>query len=297
MIEKKIKKRKKEENVGYLLVMPAMLLIVCFFAVTFVSNLITSFTDEKTIQFVGFQNYIKVLKDPAFFIAVKNTVIWTVCVTISQFLIGFFLALLCSHKVKGISFLRPIFTFPWAIPSIVATLAWKWIYNTDFGVLNLLLRNLGIIQENISWLTVPRTAMLAAIIVSAWKGSPYYLMMLYAGLEGVPTDLYEAAEIDGANRRQRFIHITIPQIVPIISMSLTLGTIWTLNAYENLFALTGGGPSRKTETLPLYIYNTAFTYFRMHDAVVPSIVLFMCVIVLAGVYLLVKKKGGQTDEL
>lgn len=296
MLEGKKQRGMKGEWLGYALVLPAMILIGLFFVVPFLDNLVASFTDESTQLFAGLQNYKKVLRDAAFFIAVKNTVIWTVSVTLTQFLIGFALALLCSHKVKGVSFLRPIFIFPWAIPGVVATLAWKWMYNTDFGILNLILRSLGVIKENISWLTVPGTAMLAAIIVSAWKGSPYYLMMLFAGLEGVPEDLYEAAQIDGANGRQRFFHITIPQLTPIITMSLTLGTIWTLNAYENIFALTGGGPSRRTETLPLYIYNTAFTYFRMHDAVIPSILLFLCVTLLAVLYLFVQKNGGGRNE-
>lgn len=292
MMEKK-RKAKGEERIGYILVLPAMALIVLFFAVPFGDNLAASFTGEQTGAFVGLENYGKVLKEPAFFTAVKNTAVWTVSVTAAQFLIGFTLALLCSRKVRGISLLRPVFLFPWAIPGVVAALAWKWIYNTDFGVLNLLLHDLGLIKENISWLTVPGTAMLAAIIMSAWKGSPFYFMMLFAGLTGVPDDLYEAAAIDGAKGVQRFFYITLPQLAPVITMSLTLGTIWTLNAYENIFALTGGGPSRRTETLPLYIYSTAFTYFRMHDAVVPSIILFLCVTGLAGLYLAVQRKGGR----
>lgn len=291
-MEKK-RKGKSEERVGYILVLPAMTLIVLFFAVPFLDNLAASFTGEHTGTFAGLENYGKVLNEPAFFTAVKNTAVWTVSVTAAQFLIGFALALLCSRKIAGISLLRPVFLFPWAIPGVVAALAWKWIYNTDFGILNLILHDLGLIRENISWLTVPGTAMLAAIIMSAWKGSPFYFMMLFAGLTGVPADLYEAAAIDGANGVQRFFFITLPQLAPVITMSLTLGTIWTLNAYENIFALTGGGPSRQTETLPLYIYSTAFTYFRMHDAVVPSIILFMCVTGLAGLYLVAQKKGGQ----
>ena len=187
--------------------------------------------------------------------------------------------------------LRPMYILPWAIPGIVAALAWRWIYNADYGILNSLLVQLGILERFHGWLVDPSTAMFSAMVMGTWKGFPFYTLMLFAGLQSIPEELFEAARIDGASSIQDFRHVSMPQLRPIIVMSLTLGIIWTSNYFDAIYVLTGGGPSRMTETLPLFIYNTAFAYFRMNDATVPSIVLFLLILGFALLYLRLMKRN------
>lgn len=288
---------KKTEFLPYILIAPAFLLIFLFFFYPFINNFYNSFISEGTVSkpsyFVGLDNYIDVLSNEVFYQSLYNTLIWTVGVTLFQFLLGFITALISNKQYGWLKAIRPLYILPWAIPGIVAALAWRWIYNADYGILNSLLFRIGVLSQYHGWLVSPNTAMLSVMMVGVWKGYPFYMMMLYAGLQGIPLELYEAAKIDGANRIQLFKNITLPQLRPIIVMSLTLGLIWTSNYFEGIYVLTGGGPARTTETLPIFIYNTAFSYFRIHDAVIPSVIFFFIILFLASLYVLMIKRRGE----
>lgn len=281
----------------YVLLLPAIIGIAVFSFYPFIINVINSFmagtTQAGNLRFVGFDNYRYVLRDRILIKSLVNTVNWTFTVTIFQFLVGFGLALFCTSKLKIMKLVKPLYILPWAIPGVVATLAWRWMYNGDYGIINSMLFQLGLIKANIGWISNPSLAMMSVIIVGVWKGFPFYLLMTFAGLQTIPGELFEAAKIDGANQRQSFWHITLPQMKVVLTMALTLGFIWTSNYYDGIYALTGGGPARSTETLPIYIYNTAFSYYRMNDAVIPSIILFIFAASLGAVYLKLKTKGDE----
>jgi multiple sugar transport system permease protein len=285
----------KPDLLPYILVAPAFILMIIFFFYPFASNLYNSFMSEATFtrppRFVGLANYRYILSSPTFHQALYNTFIWTIGVTILQFSLGLITALLLNTKVSIMKVIRPLYILPWATPGIVTALAWRWMYNADYGILNSLLVQLGIMDKYHGWLVEPSTAMLSVMAVGVWKGFPFYMLMLFAGLQGIPEELFEAAKIDGANGLQIFRHISLPQLRPILVMSLTLGLIWTSNYFDAIYVLTGGGPARMTETLPLFIYNTAFAYFRMHDAAVPSIVLFTLVMIFGALYMGLMKRG------
>ena len=285
------------EYLPYLLILPAMLGICVFFFYPFIVNIYTSFmtgtVQAGTLRFVGIGNYKYVLGDPLLVKALGRTFVWTFMVTVFQFLSGFTVALVCNSGPYITRRLKPVFILPWAVPSIVTTLSWRWMLNGDFGVLNSVLYRLGIIKEYIGWLSNPGLVMFSVIFMAVWKGAPFYVLMIFAGLQTVPAELYEAARIDGANGIYMFRKITLPLLKNLLVMSLTLGVIWTTNYFEGIYALTGGGPARATETLPLYIYNTAFAYYRMNDAVVPSILLFLICSLLGLFYIWFGKKGQE----
>lgn len=261
--------RSRKNLLPYLLIAPAFILIFIFFFYPFLNNLFNSFIRPATLtrpaRFVGLANYAYIFSQATFRQALLNTLIWTVGVTAFQFILGMITALVINLKRPFINSLRPLYIVPWATPGIVTALAWRWMYNADYGIINSVLFQSGVIREYLGWLADPSLAMLSVIAVGVWKGFPFYMLMLYAGLQGIPTELYESGEIDGASALQAFLYITIPQLKVIISMSVTLGIIWTSNYFDAIYVLTGGGPARITETLPLYIYNTAFAYFRFND--------------------------------
>ena len=287
--------RRFEKALPYLLVLPAVIGIAIFSLYPFIYNIVSSFTAGTRMagnfRFVGFENYKYVLGNRTLKNALWNTLVWTFTVTLGQFALGFAMALLCNTRLTAARKLKPIYVFPWAIPGIVATLSWRWMLNGDFGVLNSLLFKLGVIKTYIPFLSSPNTAMASVVLVAIWKSYGYYLLMMYAGLQSIPAELYESAKIDGANSWQSLLHVTLPQMRTLISMALTLGVIWTSNYYDGIYALTGGGPARMTETLAIHIYTTAFVYYRMNDAVIPSILLFLIALVFGSAYFTIKSKS------
>jgi len=285
---------KLRKYLPYFFMMPAFVLIFSLLIYVLIYNLYNTFMSEASFgeppHFVGWSNYLYVFSNQAFLQAIKNTFVWTFGVSFLQFFLGMGTALFLNKKLSINKILRPFFVLPWVMPGVVAALAWRWMYDADYGIINSFLLRMRLINNYIGWLSDPSIVMLSVIIVGVWKGFPFYTVMLFGGLQGIPSEIYEASKIDGANSWQTFIFITFPSLRIIIIMSLTLGIIWTSNYFEAIYVLTGGGPARMTETLPVFIYNTAFSYFRLHDAAVPSIVLLFLVMIFVGIYYVFLKK-------
>lgn len=279
---------KYRKYLPYLLISPVFILMFSLVVYALAHNLYNSFMSEfsfgKAPEFIGLANYSYILSQEIFSKVLWNTFIWTFGVTIFQFLLGMGTALFLNKKLSINKLIRPFFVLPWVMPGIAAALAWRWMYHADYGIINSFFLKVHLINNYIGWLSDPHLVMLSVIVVAVWKGFPFYMLMLFAGLQGIPIEICEASKIDGANHWQIFKFITLPSLRTIIIMSLTLGIIWTSNYFEAIYILTGGGPARLTETLPVFIYNTAFSYFRLHDAAIPSIVLFFLVIIFVGIY-------------
>jgi multiple sugar transport system permease protein len=161
------------------------------------------------------------------------------------------------------------------------------MYSQDFGLINLVLRGIGLEQLARTWLGDAQTAMIAVIIVGVWKGFGFYTLMFLAGMQTIPVELYESARIDGANERQQLLRITLPLLRPVLITSTVLGLIWTSNYFDAIFVMTGGGPARSTETLPMFIYNTGFSFYRTEEAMAGSNILMIIVLILLGFYMLI----------
>ena len=168
------------------------------------------------------------------------------------------MALLLSSDIYLLKLNRFLLLIPWAIPQVVVAILWTWILDGQYGYLNYYLEELGWINEAIRWLSDPSLAFVATAFVDAWIGVPLIAMIFLSGLNGIPESLYEAAKVDGANSLQRFLHITLPNLKKIILIALTLTTIWTFNAFNVIYVLTGGGPMGGTETVMIKIYKEAF---------------------------------------
>jgi multiple sugar transport system permease protein len=240
---------------------------------------------EIGMPFVGLAQYQKMFKDPLFGKTLFNTIYWTTGSVAGQFVIGFILALILNEKIKYRNFFRGILLTPWVIPSIVAAFLWYWIFNPEFGILNVILKDLGIIAAFKSWLMDPKIAMPSLILANVWKGFPFAMLMLLAGLQTIPPDLIEAAKVDGANALNRFRHITLPLLKPIIILVTILSFIWESQNFTLIWVTTQGGPMFSTETFVIRIYKLAFQAYDFGYAAAYGTLWLMILLILTIIYL------------
>jgi len=267
--------------VGYLLIAPAFLIL---FLVIFYPMIVTTDMSFQQILlmkpnadklYIGIDNYIAIISNKVFSNAVINTAIWIMVNLVAQILIGLGLALLLNEKIFLRSFFRGALLIPWAIPSIVAVLSWRWMYDAQFGIINDLLIRAGILEKGIAWLGNTSTAMLAVLMESIWKGTPFVMVMILAGLQAVPDELYDAAKVDGAGSLKSLQHITLPLIKPTVILAVTLTTIYTFNNFNSIWLMTEGGPLRSTETLTILVYTRAFRDFNLGEAAAIGVIILL----------------------
>lgn len=299
MIQAKKKKLFKYDNVGMLFVLPAFLYMLVFVGYPIVKNIILSFQDVtvRTLTadhkpFAGFQNYIDIFNDPVFVKSLINTLLFTVCCLVLQFIIGFLLALFFNQHFSVSKPVRGLMLIPWMIPITVTALMFKFIFGTDVGILNYILSSLGIISENIDWLTSTNTALFGIICANVWIGIPFNMILISTGLTTIPKELYESASIDGAGKLQTFFKITLPLLRPTIESVLILGFIYTFKVFDLVYVMTGGGPVNSTHMLSTYSYKLSFEMFKYSKgSAVANILLLILMIV--GIFYL---KATKEDE-
>jgi len=295
---KQIKSFFRYDNIGLLYALPAFLYMLFFVGYPIVSNLILSLQNvtvrnlvRGSRDFIGFDNYIKLMHDPVFLRAMFNTLLFTVSCLVVQFIIGFALALLFQ---KDFSFARPVrglLMIPWMIPMTVTALIFKFMFSTDVGIINYFLKSAGLITENIQWLTSPSTAMTAVITANIWIGIPFNTILISTGLTTIPLELYESAAIDGANGRQKFFKITLPLMRTTIESLLVLGFIYTFKVYDMVYVMTGGGPVNSTHLLSTYSYKLSFEMFQYSLGSSAANVLLVILLLVGVVYLKITMKG------
>ena len=242
---------------GYLLVVPALVLLLGLVAYPFFFAIFISFTDRvvgRAGTWVGFDNFRYLFNQPSFMKTVSNTIIMVVVSDIAKLFIGLGLALLLNQAVPGRGLMRAVVMLPWAMPGFIAFLVWKLLFIPIGGGLNLILTETGIYTGVIDWLGQKSTALPAVIIATVWRGFPFWAISFLAALQGVPQDLYEAAKCDGATAFQRFRHVTLPSIRPVILVVVLMSSIWTANSFENIWIMTQGGPSDATMVFPVLAY-------------------------------------------
>lgn len=296
---KAVKRFFRYDNLGWLYVLPALLYMLVLAGYPIVSNFILSFQDVtvKTIRlpekpFVGFDNYVNLFHGGVLASATWNTLLFTVCCLIFQFIIGFLLALFFNQKFSTSKFVRGLLMIPWMIPITVTALIFKFMFGTNVGIINQALVALGLIAQPVEWLTQPHTAMFALIVANVWIGIPFNMILLSVGLTTVPQELYESASIDGANGWQAFWQITLPMIKPSIESVLILGFIYTFKVFDLVFVMTGGGPVNATQMLSTYSYKQSFSMFKYSEGAAIANVLFVILMAAAVIYL----KYAYSDE-
>jgi ABC-type sugar transport system permease subunit len=267
---------------GYLLVLPAIALIVGLVAYPFFFAIYISFTDRvvgNAGSWVGFDNFRYLSHNPSFTRSIRNTITLVLVTDGLKLLIGLGLALLVNQQIKGRGLFRAFIMIPWAMPGFIAFLTWRVLYQPIGGGINLILSETGIHSEVIDWLGQKSTAMPAVIIATVWRGFPFWFISLLAALQAVQNDLYEAARVDGANAWQRFWAVTFPAIRPVILVTTLLSSIWTANSFENIWLLTAGGPSDATMVFPVLAYFGMQTQ-RLGEAAAVSVAMLPVLLIL-----------------
>jgi multiple sugar transport system permease protein len=276
---------------GYLFIMPFILGFTFWFLSPALIAVWLTFTDWNLIRaprYVGFDNIARMGADKLFWQSLKVTTLYTMAAVPLGLVMAFLLALLINTKVKGIAFFRTIYYLPSIVPAVASAVLWAWIFNTEFGLLNAILRVFGITR--IAWLQDPTYALWALIMMSLW-GLGGAMIIYLAGLQGIPDVFYEAAEIDGAGRWSQLWNITIPLLSPVIFFNLIMSIIGTFQVFTAGFLLTNGGPQNATLFYVLYLYRNGFQYLDMGYSAALAWVLFL--IILALTALIFRYVGGM----
>ena len=258
---------KKSKMLPYLLLLPCFLVVIILYGYPILLTFINSFNKVNLLtgssDFIGLANYKSIFNDPQFYKSLSVTVKYTVITVFLKIFLGFLLAYLLSSNIFAKKQFRFLVLIPWAIPQVAVSTLWKWILDGRYGYINYFFMKLGITKSPILFLSDPNIALYCAAFVDAWLGISFVSMMFLAALEQIPTSLYEAAEIDGANKTRQFFDITLPGIRQTFVTILILVTIWTFNSFNVIYVLTQGGPMRSTETLIIKIYQEAFSRFNI----------------------------------
>ncbi len=280
----------QEQRTGWLLVTPALLLLLLVYGYPILRSFwLSLFTKNLGTQlqpvFSGLNNYGRMMGDGRFWHSLWNTVIFTSVSVALELVLGNAIALILNQTFKGRGIVRTIAILPWALPTALIGLVWAWMFNDQFGVWNdILLRN-GIIQDGINWLGYPTTAIMAVIAADVWKTTPFISILLLAGLQSIPQDLYEAYALDGATPWQSFKQITLPLLTPQILISLLFRFAQAFGVFDLIKVMTGGGPGGATEVVSLYIYTTVMDYldfgYGAALVVVTFLILLTTVVIIA----------------
>lgn len=278
----------------YTLLAPGILYVVAIALLPVIFTFWLSFRRQLPIfhisQFIGLENYTFLLRDARFWGALGNTAYFVVVSVTLEALLGLGLALLLNRRFPGRGLARALVLIPWVVPNVVAARFWELIFNADFGVLNYLL---GV---HINWLGDPAWALPAAILADVWKTTPFVVLLLLAGLQVIPAELYAAARIDGANRWQLFRHVTLPLLRPVILLVLLFRTMDAARVFDLIFVLTGGGPANETETLVVYTYKLMYRTLQFGYGAALAVATFLFIFALSLVYLYQLKRAWALRE-
>jgi arabinogalactan oligomer/maltooligosaccharide transport system permease protein len=245
----------------------------------------------KHWSIIGFQQYISVFSDPIFYTTLLKTVLWTAINLFFHVAIGVGLAILLNRQLRFKALFRTILILPWAIPQVIVALTWRGMFNNEFGAVNLILKSLGL--GMIDWLSTPVGAFAACLITNIWLGYPFMMVIALGGLQSIPNELYEAAEIDGAGKLQKLKNITLPLLRPVMVPAITLGVIWTFNNFNVIWLVSNGGePSDSTHILVSYVYKAIFTSYRYGYSAALSMVIFGILFVF-GLQFIKRSKGTE----
>ncbi|SEP80507.1 carbohydrate ABC transporter membrane protein 1, CUT1 family [Devosia sp. YR412] len=281
------------DGVGFdlILVGAAMLFLLALAGLPLVYNVLMSFqqVDMFTLgslirPFAGFTNYVAVVAQPEFWLVTKNTLIFVFASMAGQFVIGFALAIFFAQNFPGASTIRGLFLVSWVMPGLVVGALWSSILAGDFGVLNFLLRSVGLIEGTIFWKSDPNFALWAVVIANIWLGLAFNMLLLSVGLAAIPRDLYEAAELDGANAFQRFWTITLPMMRSTIGAVMSLGLIGTLQQFDLFPALTEGGPANTSTVAGYWAWQMSFQLYDFAKGATISVMMFVLVLFASVVY-------------
>jgi multiple sugar transport system permease protein len=283
---------------GYGFIAPAALVLVAVLVLPVLHVAYESFvwtTSQRERVFPSLRNYQAIAGDEIVGIAARNTVTFTVVSVAGHLGLGLAVALLLDQRIRGRAVFRNLALLPWMLPPAVVATGWAWLYQNPFGMLNPLLVGLGVLAGPRAWLASPDTALGAVIVANLWRGFPFISLILLAGLQSIPTVLYEAAGADGASAWQRFLHVTLPGLRRVLVIAATLDVINTVKYFDLVWVMTGGGPANRTEVFATLIYRVAFQFFRGGRAAALAVVMVAALAAFSFFYVrLTARPGADT---
>ena len=289
--------RRRESRLAYALLTPTLLVSVLLVAYPFFAAIVLSLQNKMVGspgRWIGLANYVELFHDEVFLRTAWNSVVYTVVAVALKFVLGLTMALILDQERRFNNFFRTLLFVPWAVPIVIVALDWRWIFDDLSGFLNNFLITFHLTSNIISWLSDPNLAMACVIAVVVWAGTPLYSMTFLAGLQAIPRELYEAAEIDGASIVQQFLFITVPRLRTIFLTTVMLSTIWTATNLQFVLILTHGGPANRTEIFPHLAYMTALGARRLGMGAAVSLIFFPVLAVL--IFLLTRRMLRPADD-
>jgi multiple sugar transport system permease protein len=282
--------RVRQLMVGYSYLLPAALCMLATVVVPIGMAMKMSLYNDvlykpQDYRFIGLGNYVRLAQDAVFWLTLWNSFVWVFGSVVLQFVAGFAAALLLHQAFRGRALVRMLALLPWIIPGVVVGLIWEWLYQPNYGVINDLLIKAGWLHDRIAWLSSPDLAMAAVVFTNVWRGIPFFAIMLLAGLQAIPGELYEAAHVDGAGVLARFRHITLPLLRPIIVVATATRIIWTFNYADLIFVMTSGGPANATQITSTYTLLQAYSNLDFGYAAALSVVLLLVMLAFTAAYL------------
>lgn len=282
---------------AYLYVGPALIAMAVVLLYPLLYTIYLSFFDTPArspdIVFVGLGNYIELLNHQLFWLVMRNTLAWTIGSTITSFILGFAAALLVNNRIPFMGVFKALLVIPYVLGHVTAAYLWRWLMHPDLGFISLYLQEIGLIDQPIRFLQDANTVMASLVLVNTWKTFPFVMIMLLAGLQAIPQDLYKAARVDGANAFQRFFEVTVPQLMPVILVTTVLTIIGNFNSFTIPWVMTGGGPANQSEIIITWIYATGIQSLRYGFASAISVVLFIMLSIFSLYYVRVLTRGND----
>jgi multiple sugar transport system permease protein len=278
-------------RLGLWFISPAALVLLSVLAYPIIAYFVLSFERIRfagqgiSTEFYGFTNYAELMGDKLFQQSLFRSVYFTLIEVIAVIILGLLVAILLNHPLGRHAFFRIVLLVPWALAPVANAVLWKWIYNANYGVLNAILVNLGIIDKNVVWLGSPWLALNMILLADVWKAVPFIALLLLAGLQNIPNYLYRAARLDGANTWQQFVHITLPGLKTSLVISIVLQSIWALKVFDLIYVLTKGSPADSTVLLNYLAWRQTFSNLDIGYGAAIANVLFLMMFLLAITYI------------
>lgn len=284
----------------YLFIMPVFILLLLMFGYPLINSFIMAFENynlstPNDIKFNGLSNFINLFSDSDILLVIKNSFIYVIASVAGQFILGMTLALALKKNFPGRGLYQSIVFLPWAFSAFVIGLMFRWSFNGQYGVVNDLLLKFGLITNRIAWLGTPGLSLFVVILAMIWMGVPFFAIMDLAALQSIPSDVYEAADIDGCGTIRKFFSITLPYIKPTVIMTLLLRTIWIFNSFDLIVVITNGGPASTSQTLPSFMYTRAFASYDFGLAAALGIILMLVLAVYSVIFLRITNYNKAGD--
>jgi multiple sugar transport system permease protein len=282
----KTRKIDQKSLIGIGFMLPAVIVVLLLVLYPIWMTIMLSFQKVKFFGAVAantsftLKNYTKLFASGDFWHSLIITCLYTLIAVAVAFIIGLLTAMMLNQKFAGRRVARVIILLVWPVPAVAVSLMFIWMFDASFGIINYILRSLHLIVGNIAWLSTPTTAFAAVTVTTVWKSYPFFTLMLLAGLQAIPKELYEAADVDGANRFEQFKSITIPALRSVATISLVLNGLWVFRNFDVIYVMTEGGPMRSTETLSVQLYQEAFKYFHIsYGSAIGVVSLIICLLI------------------